>query len=147
MIQHESKHSGIRIPFESFHRPRRGLSLIESLVAITTLAIAAALLVPAVSYNRSQSILIDEQGNLRLLAQLMAKYSSQDIDGVLGPVHPRHQSVIFEGYADYGGGPGRMLADDITLSGARGGQVVFYDLAVLGGGESVATCHKSRPER
>ncbi len=46
----------------------------------------------------------------------------------------RYRNVIDPLTAFSSGGPGRMLADDITLSGAGGGQVVFYDLALLGGG-------------
>lgn len=89
-------------------RSRRGYAVIELLIGAATLSMAAAVIVPGMGQARSRSILAAERSNLRTIAQLMAKYSSEDPDGVLGPVHPLALNFIFEGYAEYGGGPGTM---------------------------------------
>jgi prepilin-type processing-associated H-X9-DG protein len=40
--------------------------------------------------------------------QTALTYSENDPNGILGPVHPEAPNLFYEGYAEYGGGPGTM---------------------------------------
>lgn len=90
----------------AFGRP--GLTPVEIVGVLSLLAFSVGLLVPSVGHHRNLRQLTHENGNLRVIAQLMAKYSIADPNGLLGPVHPQGSGFLFEGYAEYGGGPGTM---------------------------------------
>jgi len=89
-------------------RNRSGQSLIELLVGASALATTAALLLPAFAQSREVSLRQAELGNLRTIINLAHTYAERDPNNILGPVHPVALQFRFEGYAEYGGGPGDM---------------------------------------
>lgn len=81
-------------------------TLIELLASSSIIAGSIALIVPAFGGNHSRARVATDNENLRTIAQLMATYSDEDPNGVIGPVHPQAFNFVGEGYAEYGGGPG-----------------------------------------
>ncbi len=90
------------------HWSRRGQGLIEVLVGISMLAVTVGLLVPALAQSREVSLRQAELGNLRTIINLAHTYAERDPTNILGPIHPAALQFQFEGYAEYGGGPGDM---------------------------------------
>ncbi|HKQ47192.1 MAG TPA: hypothetical protein VJZ71_03870 [Phycisphaerae bacterium] len=93
--------------------PRRkfshfGLTPIEVLVSLGAVSLLAGV-VAAGANGGSQS---DRRnrclGNLRTIMQTALTYAENDPKNILGPVHPEGDSFWYEGYAEYGGGPGTM---------------------------------------
>lgn len=89
-------------------RSRRGLGLIELLVGVSTLSMTVGLLIPAFAQSREVSLRQAELGNLRTIINLAHTYAQRDPTNILGPIHPAGLRFRFEGYAEYGGGPGDM---------------------------------------
>ncbi len=84
----------------------RGITLIELLVMVTIVAVLISLLLPAMAAARVEGQKTMCMTHLRSLAQLASAYSTEDPDGVYGPVHAQANTYRGEGYAEYGGGPG-----------------------------------------
>jgi len=87
---------------------RRGFTLIELLVSLSILAIMFSILLPALAAARVGGLTTKCLSRLRGLAQTASAYSTDDPNGVYGPVHPKALEYHGEGYADYGGGPGMV---------------------------------------
>lgn len=89
----------------------RAMTLVELMVVLSMGAVGLGVMVPAFGGQRSKNYLGHELSNLRVLMQVAFKYSEDDANGVLGPVHPQHSNFVFEGYAEYGGGPGTTFVN------------------------------------
>lgn len=89
-------------------RNSRGFTLIELLVVISIIAVLISILLPALSQAVQQARKVRCQGSMRSIGQAAQAYSSDDPDGIIGPVHRQSVNFIYEGYAEYGGGPGTM---------------------------------------
>ncbi len=87
---------------------RKGFTLIELLVVIAIIAVLISVLMPALSAARSQGQRGKCMANLRELAKTAIMYSHEDPTDIVGPVHNKSTEFRFEGYAEYGGGPGEM---------------------------------------
>ena len=85
---------------------RRGISLIELLVVLTIIAVVCSILLPAMAAARIEGQRTKCLTRLRGIAQAASAYSTDDPNGVYGPVHPKGTNFRGAGYADYGGGPG-----------------------------------------
>jgi prepilin-type N-terminal cleavage/methylation domain-containing protein/prepilin-type processing-associated H-X9-DG protein len=92
----------------------RGITLIELLVVITIIAVLLSVLLPALAAARVEGQRTKCLTHLRGIAQAATAYSTDDPDGVYGPVHPMaaeypgSRGYHAAGYADYGGGPGTV---------------------------------------
>lgn len=93
-----------------FRQKRRsnGFTLIELLVVISIIAVLISILLPALSSAVQQARKVTCQSGMRSLGQTAQTYASDDPDGIIGPVHYKAFNFIYEGYAEYGGGPGTM---------------------------------------
>lgn len=89
-------------------RKSTGFTLIELLVVISIIAVLISILLPALSSALLQARKVRDQANLKSLGTLAQTYASEDPKGIIGPVHPEYNRFIYEGYAEYGGGPGTM---------------------------------------
>jgi len=78
------------------------------LVVISIIAVLISILLPALSSALLQARKIKDQANLKNLGNLSQTYASEDPQGIIGPVHPEALNFYYEGYAEYGGGPGTM---------------------------------------
>ncbi len=87
-------------------RVYRGFTLIELLVVIAIIAVLISILLPALSGARAEGCKLKCLATIRGITGLANTYSTDDPNGVYGPVHPEHLNFINEGYAEYGGGPG-----------------------------------------
>jgi prepilin-type N-terminal cleavage/methylation domain-containing protein len=87
---------------------RRAFTLIELLVVIAIIAVLISILLPALSQARVQGQKIKCQSNLRAVGQTALTYAADDPKGIIGPVHPMSRRFNGGGYAEYGGGPGKM---------------------------------------
>jgi len=90
-------------------RRTTAFTLIELLVVISIIAVLISVLLPALSGALQQGRKVRDQANLRSIATLAQTYASEDPNGVIGPVHPEAVNFLYEGYAEYGGGPGTMV--------------------------------------
>ncbi len=95
----------------SKNRRSSGFTLIELLVVISIIAILISILLPALSSALQQARKVRDQANMKAIGALAQTYASDDPNGVIGPVHPYATHFIYEGYAEYGGGPGTMVGD------------------------------------
>ncbi|GMU33365.1 MAG: hypothetical protein AMXMBFR20_12370 [Planctomycetia bacterium] len=93
-----------------FREKRRsnGFTLIELLVVISIIAVLISILLPALSSAVQQARKVSCQSAMRSLGQTAQTYASDDPNGIIGPVHYKAFNFIYEGYAEYGGGPGTM---------------------------------------
>lgn len=87
---------------------RRGVTIFELLVAMSIFSVLVALVVPSVSGGRADMEKVSCLNTLREIIRLTTYYSIDDPKTIIGPVHPRAANFVFEGYAEYGGGPGTM---------------------------------------
>lgn len=92
----------------SHKRSNRGFTLIELLVVISIIAVLISILLPALSSAVEQGRKIKCQANMRDITQTAQTYANDDPKGIMGAVHPEAVNFIYEGYSDYGGGPGTM---------------------------------------
>jgi prepilin-type N-terminal cleavage/methylation domain-containing protein/prepilin-type processing-associated H-X9-DG protein len=83
-------------------------TLIELLVVISIIAVLISVLLPALSSALLQARKIKDQANMKSLGALAQTYASEDPLGIIGPIHPEARNFWYEGYAEYGGGPGTM---------------------------------------
>ena len=93
-----------------FRQKRRsnGFTLIELLVVISIIAVLVSILLPALSSAVAQARKVSCQSSIRSIGQTANTYASDDPNGIIGPVHYKAFNFIYEGYAEYGGGPGTM---------------------------------------
>lgn len=89
-------------------RKSTGFTLIELLVVISIIAVLISILLPALSSALLQARKVRDQANLKSIGTMAQTYASEDPQGIIGPVHPEYNHFIYEGYAEYGGGPGTM---------------------------------------
>lgn len=86
---------------------RDGFTLIELLIVIAIIAVIMSILVPALAASRAEGQKVRCLANLREVTGAAFAYSSDDPNGILGPVHPNAKVFLAgTGYAEYGGGPG-----------------------------------------
>ena len=91
-----------------FMNPRRvrGFTLIELLVVISIIAVLISILLPALQSARVSGQRTKCLASMRSILQTATAYSTDDPNGVYGPVHRCRCCFVGEGYAEYGGGPG-----------------------------------------
>lgn len=89
-------------------RTSRGFTLIELLVVISIIAVLISILLPALSSAIQSARKVKCQASARAVSQAAQSYASDDPNGIIGPIHPQAFNFIYEGYAEYGGGPGDM---------------------------------------
>ena len=87
---------------------RTGVTLLEMLVAMAVFSVLVATVVPSVSGGRSDMERVSCLNTLHEIIRLTTYYSIDDPNTIIGPVHPKAFNFVFEGYAEYGGGPGTM---------------------------------------
>jgi prepilin-type N-terminal cleavage/methylation domain-containing protein len=88
-------------------RPRsNGFTLIELLVVIAIIAVLISVLMPALGAAKAQGTLTQCLANLREITKAGLLYAQDDPKEIYGPIHPRAEEFMWEGYAEYGGGPG-----------------------------------------
>ncbi|MFH1419674.1 MAG: type II secretion system protein [Planctomycetota bacterium] len=93
----------------SARRPSlKGFTLIELLVVIAIIAVLISVLMPALSAARSQGQRGACMANLRAITRTATMYAHDDPADIIGPIHKEAPRFRFEGYAEYGGGPGDM---------------------------------------
>lgn len=85
-----------------------GFTLIELLVVISIIAVLISILLPALSSAVQQARKVSCQSAMRSIGQTAQTYASDDPEGIIGPIHEKARNFIYEGYAEYGGGPGTM---------------------------------------
>jgi prepilin-type N-terminal cleavage/methylation domain-containing protein len=85
-----------------------GFTLIELLVVISIIAVLISILVPALSGAQMQVRMVRDLTNLKTIGALAQTYASEDPRGIIGPVQPLYADFWYEGYGEYGGGPGTM---------------------------------------
>jgi|CXWL01.1.fsa_nt_gi prepilin-type N-terminal cleavage/methylation domain-containing protein len=90
------------------NRRSRAFTLIELLVVISIVAVLISILLPALSSARVEGQKLKCATNLRALAQTALTYSNDDPRGIIGPVHPKTQTIPDQPSYDYGGGPGTI---------------------------------------
>lgn len=123
----------------------RAFTLIELLVVISIIAVLISILLPALSQARAEGAKLKCLANMRSITQAALNYANDDPKGTFGPIHPMALLFRFEGYAEYGGGPGDMnyvgwteqfdprtrplnktlIASEITANTAPGDRGVF----------------------
>jgi prepilin-type N-terminal cleavage/methylation domain-containing protein len=86
----------------------RAFTLIELLVVISIIAVLISILLPALSAARAEGAKLKGLANMRAVTQTALNYANDDPKGIFGPIHPAALQFRFEGYAEYGGGPGDM---------------------------------------
>lgn len=89
-------------------RRDRGFTLIELLVVISIIAVLISILLPALSGAVQAARKVKCQASMRSIGSTAQAYAADDPNGVIGPIHPSFAQFIYEGYAEYGGGPGTM---------------------------------------
>ncbi len=89
--------------------PRLGLTLIELLLTLSTLSIFTGVLASGLTREREDSRTTHCLKNLKTIMQTALTYAENDPDCILGPVGRYANDFVFEGYAEYGGGPGTMI--------------------------------------
>lgn len=85
-----------------------GLTPIEVLVLLGAVSILAGALAAGANGGSQSDRRNRCLGNLRTIMQTALTYAENDPNHILGPVHWEGQFFIYEGYAEYGGGPGTM---------------------------------------
>lgn len=86
----------------------RAFTLIELLVVISIIAVLISILLPALAQARAEGNKLKCSANIRSITQTALSYANDDPKGIFGPIHPAALQFRFEGYAEYGGGPGDM---------------------------------------
>jgi prepilin-type processing-associated H-X9-DG protein len=81
---------------------------IELLVSLGAMSLLAGVLAAGANGGSQSDRRNRCLGNLRTIMQTAFSYAENDPDGILGPVLWEGQFFIFEGYMEYGGGPGTM---------------------------------------
>lgn len=84
----------------------RAFTLIELLVVISIIAVLISILLPALSRARAEGSKLKCMANIRSITQTALSYANDDPKGTFGPIHRAAMQFRFEGYAEYGGGPG-----------------------------------------
>lgn len=90
------------------NRSNRAFTLIELLVVIAIIAILISILLPALSSAKVSGQRVKCLASLRSILQTTSAYSTDDPKGVYGPEHQCSPCWNYDGYSDYGGGPGTM---------------------------------------
>lgn len=85
----------------------RGFTLIELLVVIAIIAVLISVLLPVLGAAKVEGQKAKCQASLRDICNQASIYSQEDPKSTYGPVHPRAMEFTGEGYAEYGGGPGK----------------------------------------